>query len=1772
MITLNGYKILEKLNEGKTSIVYRGVDQENKRYILKVLKTEVTNHEEISKLNLEYQIINNFNSEFIIRTYGIKNSYGNVFLVLEDFNGVALSSYIKQTNFDLKTFLEIAIKITSAITEIHNHKIIHEDIKPHNILFNNETKEIKIIDFGCASFSNSTNNNSFVENMDKGTINYISPEQTGRMKQIVDFGTDFYSLGITFYEILTGLLPFNSEDPLKLIHLHIAKKPDFPDKINFNIPKVISKIVMKLLKKNRDERYKNGTGLKADLEICLERLTNYGKIDNFKLGNYDYLEVFNIPKKIYGREKEVSSIMHSFEHISRGNCELVTISGAYGIGKSSLVDYVQEQILKNKCYFVSGKFDKLKTNTPYYSIIEALKNLIRGLLIENKENIDKLNEKIVNELGTNIQLIVDIIPELELIVGKKSIIPEINNKDSNNRFNIIFQKFIGIFATKDRPLIIRLDDVHWADPASIEIIKNILLENNTNYLLVIATYRINQSDIEKYISNAFDQLKRSNLTINIINLNSLSIFDINNLLEDIFAQKNEKVDLLAKIVYQKTQGNPFFLNEFLKSLYQKKLVQFKQKIGWDWDINEINKMQITDNVVELILEKIAYLSKKTQELLKLASCLGNKFLFSTLALVYQKSKRETYLDLIDALKNGIIVLSHHHQNFLHDKVYEAIYSMIPADEKKNLHYKIGNILLENLKNDSNKNIDNDIFEIVNQLNFGIDFELDHEQKYTLASLNIKAGEKAKLSNAYIQASEYFNISLKMIDQSYWQEHYEMTLSLYMDLAETGYLLTDFVEAEKLFDLVLQKAKTDNDKAKIYEIKVNLYITMNRMKQAIETGLKGLDLIGFSIPTNKSKIRFLIATEILKAKFSTKKIGINNLIDLPIMEDQTKILAMKLMIGILTAAYMSDTELMILLVLKMVNISLKYGNSDVSCYAYITYGVFIGFSLNEYQKGCQFGQFALDLNNKITNQNLKCKINFIYANLIYEWTKSGNKDIDLLTDNLKYGVESGDLTYYGFSVLHILIKMFVKGYNLDIIYKTAKKYFDFILRTKDSNIIDAFLLRIQLIQCLKGLTYSSTSLSDENFNEEKFIYSSKKVENISTLCRTYLIKLQLFYLFGDYSDAVYYLENIKPYIHGCYANNLVPEYYFYSCLTLSGLALKKKKYNQKKYINKIKKMQKKMRIWSNNCPENFLHKYLLIEAEIANLNNNQILASELYNESIELAHKNGFVQNQAIANELTAKFYFSINKPIIAKEYIIEAYNCYIKWGAKSKSNDLESTYPHIFIKENENKRDLTLSQQSERDIQLDMTTVIKASQILSGEIFLDKLMTKLMKIVIESAGAERGYLILKNKNELFIEAEESIDINKPKLNHPIKFDQTDLISHAIVNYVERTKKDVVVNDATNEGIFISDPYILKNKPKSIICMPIMKQSNLIGILYLENNLINNAFTLDRIEILRLLASQSAVSLENAKLYDEMRMLNIELEQNKNNLEEKVERRTRQLKQTQKKLIESAHSSGMAEMATGVLHNIGNILNSVNISNQVIIETLENSKLDGLIKANNMLNENITSITEFIQNDQKGKKLPQYYLSVGDMLKNEHHNLITESHSLSEKLSLIKDVISTQQHYAKNDFLSEIVNPINIIEDALSMQLGSLIRHGINIKKKYTSISDINVQKSKMINILINLIKNAKEAMENNKIEKILTIEVSENKNHYISIKISDNGDGIAEENLNKIFNHGFTTKKLGHGFGLHTCANAMTEMEGKLTVTSDGLNKGATFNMIFVIK
>jgi predicted ATPase/tRNA A-37 threonylcarbamoyl transferase component Bud32 len=967
MMKFPGYQILAQIYESANSAVYRARrEQDDGAVILKVLKEDYPTPAELTRYKQEYEITRNLDVEGTVKTYGLEPYQRTLVIILEDFGAFSfrqlLDSHIESnSNFSLPEFLKIAIKITEILGQIHSSNIIHKDINPSNIVFNPETGILKIIDFGISTQLSRENPTLKNPNVLEGTLAYMSPEQTGRMNRSLDYRTDFYSLGVTFYELLTGKLPFESADALSLVHCHLAKVPVSPREINSEIPKAVSDIVMKLMAKTAEERYQSAWGLKTDLENCLSQLQKTGNISCFWLASNDISDKFQIPQKLYGREAEIETLLTAFERVAAGGgrspqppllrgtsenlpgeentaassgyergIEMMLVAGYSGIGKSSLVAEIHKPNTRLRGYFTEGKFDQFQRNIPYSAIVSAFKGLVRQLLSENSSQLAQWREKLLAALGANGQVIIDVIPEVELIVGKQPPVPELGPTESQNRFNLIFGQFIRAFCTKEHPLVIFLDDLQWADSATLKLIELMMTDNETQYLFLIGAYRDNEVNPAHPLMMTLEGLRNRGATINFITLAPLELEHISRLIADTLHSNTDAVKPLAKLVKRKTGGNPFFANQFLKTLHAEKLITFDfQRHVFVWDISNIEAQDITDNVVDLMIGNLKKLPESTQQVLRLAACVGASFDLTTISIVCEKSKEAVFPDLVTAIQSGLILptseldtqLLIQDYKFLHDRVQQAGYALIDEAQKTAVHLQIGRLLLQNT---DPKALSEEIFEIVDHLNLGVELVTDRAERDEIAKLNLMAGKKAKAATAYVAAVDYLNTGLNLLNVDSWQSNYDLTLALHEEAAEAAYLNGDFPKMEQLAEEVLNRAKTVLDKVKVYDVKIQAAGAQSKIKEGIQISLIALTQLGISLPEDPSQ--WDVQRKLKKTASLVADRDIEDLINLPLMIEPDKQAALLIFSSIAASALASAPALFILMMCEQVNLSIKYGNS------------------------------------------------------------------------------------------------------------------------------------------------------------------------------------------------------------------------------------------------------------------------------------------------------------------------------------------------------------------------------------------------------------------------------------------------------------------------------------------------------------------------------------------------------------------------------------------------------------------------------------------------------------------------------------------------------------------------------------------------------------------------------------------------------------------------------------------------------------------------------
>ncbi|MEA5602154.1 AAA family ATPase [Nostoc sp. UHCC 0252] len=1479
MIALPGFEIVTLLKAGVKAVIYRGIKVEDQcPVIIKGLRPEQCTPNNIEQLKHEYAIAQRLNIAAAVKAYALEMHQGIPYLIMEDFEARSLDQLLDQFQEPV-SFLKIAIEITSKIAQIHTHNIVHKDIKPQNILVNLETSQVKIADFGIATFipyqQQMVSSSSCIE----GSLPYLSPEQTGRMNRGIDHRSDLYSLGVTFYEMLTGQLPFQGKDPLEWVHCHIAKSPPSPKKLNSDIPQMLCDIIIKLLSKVAEQRYQNALGLQFDLERCLEQLETTGEIQSFILGEQDISERFQIPQKLYGREQEIAKLLQAFERVvSQGKPEIVCVSGYAGVGKSSVVKEIHKPIVRERGIFICGKFDQYKQDIPYSTIVQAFQTLARQILTQPKDQLANWKKQIQAALGNNGKLIADVIPEVKLIVGEQPPIPELGPAESQNRFNLVFQNFISVFAQKEHPLTVFLDDMQWADSATLNLIQTVITESNIQYLCFILAYRDNEVDVMHPFSLMMEKVSHYGARITKIILTPLNLVYINQLIADTLHSSAERVEPLAQLIIQKTDGNPFFVNEFLKTLHQENMLNFDppqspfskggSKGGWQWNLAQIEAQVITDNIVSLMLVRMQKLPFVTQEVLKLASCIGNRFDLEILAVVGEQSIEETANALVEAILRGLIIPIESDENaqknyrFYHDRVQQAAYSLIADESKLEVHLRIGRLLL---KNASYEKVNEQIFDLVNQLNLAVDLIIEQAEKDELIRLNIIAAKKAKASTAYTPAKKFFSVAINLLVENAWIEQYEQTFTLFRELAECEFLTGNLGQAEELFEILFSKAASYIDKSNIYMLQIRLYQVAGRYEGALILGLKALKLFGVAFPDTKEEVQAAIAIEKNQVLTNLGNRQVSDLINSIVIQDPN----IKTVISLLTTlgppTYLGRPDLFPLVVLKAVNYSLKFGNTEDSCFAYSMYAMLLVSIFHDIPTGYEFSKMTIQLNEKLHDLKLRGVILHIHGSHINVWCNHIATDIPFLEQGFIGCVEAGDVTmanYNGYQGSWQIIQL---GFPLAETSKSLEKYTAFARQSKHETVYQTIKLQQMLLMNLRGLTHHNLTLSNDKFDESSALSIITDADFVSGIIFYHIIKLIIFFTYEKYTEAFNSALKLSNLPIRTLASLIETDYILYYSLTLTALYPIVSCQEQEKFLQSLEFHQKQLQYWANHCPENFLHKSQLVAAEIARIQGRDLEAMRLYEQSIASAREQGFVQYEALANELGAKFYLERKFELIAKTYLQEAKNGYLRWEASAKVKHLEESYPQLLPPQQLVPNETFFSTGEH----LDFLSIVKASQTISSEIVFSRLLKTLMQIAIEQAGAEIGYLLLENEQNLVIEVEAKVNPQAEKLNvyRPVfQGEISQFIPQSILNYVQRTQETVILQNATEENLFSRDEYVIQKQPKSVLCLPIARQSKLLGILYLENNLIPSAFTQEKLSALEILTVQIAISLENARLY------------------------------------------------------------------------------------------------------------------------------------------------------------------------------------------------------------------------------------------------------------------------------------------------------------------
>lgn len=1454
MINFANYRIIETIYDSYHSVVHRALrDEDNLPVILKLPKAECPTAQELALYRHEFEILSQLNLPGVIGVHTLQLYQNTVILVLEDFGGSALNQL--QNNHHLSVFelLPLFIQIAEHLGQLHAAEVIHKDINPNNIICNLTSGQIKLIDFGIASRLPRENPTLKNPNQLEGTLAYLSPEQTGRMNRILDYRTDLYSLGISFYELLSGQLPFTSSDPLEVVHGHLAKQPPLLTQLNPQVPHILSDVVMKLIAKNAEDRYQSALGLKHDLELIRQQWIHLtAEVPRFELAQHDSTGKFQLPQQLYGRETEISQLWQAFERISQGAGELLLIAGYSGIGKTVLVQELYKPMTARRGYFIAGKFDQFQRNIPYIAVGQAFRDLIHQLLTESEIQLKLWRRHILEAVGGNGQVLIEMIPELELLLGQQPEVPALLPTESQNRFHLVFQNFIKVFCQSEHPLVIFFDDLQWIDSASLQLMR--LMMSDIPYLLLIGAYRDNEVGAGHLLLNSMAEMQKQGITTTTLTLTPLNLPELNQLISDALHLSTEQTLLLAELVLHKTGGNPFFVGEFLKTLYSEQLLSFNHKqCRWEWELEQIQSHNITDNVVVLMTDKIQRLSSNTQHILTLAAALGNRFDTATLAKVCEYSETEIKGLLWEALLIGLIFPKDGEYRFVHDRVQQAAYLLIPHAERPALHWNIGQLLLKEVII-----LDDQLFKIVDHLNLGTHLATP-AQRNQLIALNLQAGRKAREATAYQAAYSYLTIGLSLLETQSWQQNYQQTLELYEETALSAYLIGRFDEAAHGAEMVIAHVHGILDAVKVYELLMDIEAAQLHTLQVLKIGVQIVNLLGIPL-----------------AEHPPADLDIEALLELPAMTNPYAQAALPILSKCVPAAYQSDLNVLLQVVYTMVNLSVQHGNDPHSAFGYAMYGLVLCGSADSMEMGYRFGKLGLQVLEKYYTPSLECRVKHIFNSHI-RFIKDALRDtLEPMHSAAQVGLATGDFEFVSYISNIRGVHLIFSGRPLEEVAPEYEQLWQTMRAIRIEHGTHLALIFRQLVITLRDKSVEQCHLIGTEFDETTMTPIFVAANQLNLLGFLYFAKMFLCFLMEEPRPALALATDLfdKGYIHGITSQNLYVQSHFYqSLILLANIPVADTSPETTAFLARVHSNQLQLQQSALLCPENYQAMYALVAAELARVQGQSCTAMEYYEQAISAAQQSQVLPLEALAYELAAKYYLARRLADFAHTYLIKSYQRYQLWGAEAKLRRLEKRYPQWLPPQRVSAIPLaqTIHPQTERIISpadwLDLTSFLKAAQVLSGEIRLENLLTKMMLTVIENAGAQRGVLILEQHGHWCIQAEATVQPETVTVLQELPLDNQ--VPMTLLNYVIRTKQSLVFIELCREITYRDDPYIRVQQPKSVLCLVLQHQQKLSGLIYLENNLIAGAFTPAQFQVLTLLSSQMAISLDNARFVREL---------------------------------------------------------------------------------------------------------------------------------------------------------------------------------------------------------------------------------------------------------------------------------------------------------------
>jgi len=1514
-LALAGYTLTETVRETSSASLLRGLrDLDRLPVVVKLLRAEHPTGAQIARLRHEHALLSGLDLPSVVRTFGlVKHGRGEA-LVLEDLGDRSVEALFRQRRPTLVEFLDVAIGMAGAVAALHGRAIIHKDIKPHHFLVGDDG--LKVIDLGIATRLSSETQAATSANLLEGTLAYMSPEQTGRMNRSLDRRTDLYSLGVAFYHLLTGRLPFEASDPLELVHAHIARAPRPIHELAPHVPRQISDLVLRLMAKAAEDRYQSASGLKADLEACREQLAAGQEIARFPLGSHDISGELSIPQKLYGRSGEVGKLRAAFEGIRRGGCRLLVITGYSGVGKSALVNEIRKDLGKGGA-FVAGKFDQLNRSVPFAALAAASRELLRSALAEPPHVLAATAGRLREAVGRNGKLIAEMAPELELVLGPQPPVTPMGPTESQARFELVFRQFLQVFADEDRPLALFLDDLQWADAASLRLLRQLVTGGQCAHLLIIGAYRNNEATELHPLLLMLGELRKAAVAFDEIVLKPLDLQAVGALVADTLRLAPEAVAPLAAALLRKTNGNPFFLQQFLSALAEQKVLRFDPATrGWSWDAAGIEAAVVSDNVVDFLIARLRRLPDAARQVLTLAACMGQEFDLATLSFIWQRPVGELTTGLWEALREGLVIpldasyryltesaradldlgeALHSRYRFLHDRVQQGAYELVGAEERAQVHLRIGRLLLGDAEPG-----DDTLFETVRQMNLGAALITSPEERHRLARLNLRAGIRVAGSGAHGSALPLLRRCLDLLAPDPWAAEHEVAHRAHLSLAECEFMSGNLAAALQALDTIEARSTTVLERVAGRERRIVILASATSgLLDAVACGVETARMLGAEFPADDAGFGPAIGAELGALKGLLAERTVESLLDLPTMVDPEKRALVDVLFKTNAPAFMAKPEASVLIGLKALRLAIEHGNAPMSPYFYDNYGIINNATGGELDVSFRFGKLGIDLVQRPGYAEIESSTHFLFGAFNSHWRRPIAVSQEHLRHSVKAGLESGAYLHVAWAVLIGMYYRLYGGESIPDILADVPQSMDLLRRSENPAAQTLLKILERSLMALRGATASPDSLDGDGFDEAAFVEGAKKIRVLWVYY--HVLKLPLVFHAGDFKRALEVAEAALPLMPGMF---FVTEHALYRSLARAALAAEETGEAQAAALALLRQEEATFARWAEACPANHAHRHALVSAEIAGLSGETERAMELYERAIKLARENGFGYHEAEANELCAKYHLRKQRTGVARAYMLEACYGYQQWGATTKVRQLIERHPSLVAGFESPASGAspavtatTHSSTTDSSRGLDLVTAVRATQALAGELELGSLLERLMRVIVENAGAQRGLLVLNHNGRLEVEALVTVEEADVKLGLREPIEQSARLATSVVQYVSRSKEALVLPDAAADPRFARDPYVARHQPRSLLCLAMQHQGRLVGVLYLENNAATDAFSVDRVDLLHFIAAQAAVAVENATLYGELRAATAELRQANDTLETQVAERTEELRQT-----------------------------------------------------------------------------------------------------------------------------------------------------------------------------------------------------------------------------------------------------------------------------------